>query len=205
MREHGIATDGKPSEHGLRGNVEQMFDENEDGQFIPRAVFVDTEDMPIEELMKTDLGQLIDLDQLIYGKESAAFFSRGKYTIGKAISDQALNTILKLVSKWINLEAILVFHSLSGGTGSGVFCQLVDLLLVHLPKVKIISITIMPSQDYSSLVIEPYNFIWGFYGLLEYSDISLWYDNQSCFKICENKLKIESPNLQDINELILYI
>ena len=62
----------------------------------------------------------------------------------------------------------------------------------------------MPSHYYSSLVVEPYNFICGFYGLLKYSDICLWYDNQSWYKICKNKLKIESPNLQDINELILY-
>ena len=141
MKEHGIRADGKPNKHGLRWNVDQLFDENEYGQFIQRAVFVDTEEMPIEELMKTDLGQLFDIDQLIYGKESAVFFPRGKYYNGKIISEWAISEILKLASKWVNLEVVIVFHSLSGGTGSGVFWELMDLLSVYFPKVKIISIT----------------------------------------------------------------
>ena len=48
MKEHAIGTDGKSTEDGLIGNVSSLFDENEKGQFIPRAVFVDTDSMAIE-------------------------------------------------------------------------------------------------------------------------------------------------------------
>ena len=83
MKEHAIGTDGKPTEDGLIGNVSSLFDENEKGQFIPRAVFVDTDSMAIEEVMKSDVGQLLEPEQFVYGKEAAILYSRGWKLIGK--------------------------------------------------------------------------------------------------------------------------
>ena len=62
--------------------------------------------------------------------------------------------------------------------------------------------SIMPSEDNSSLVIEPYNCILGFHSFLDSIDLSIWFDNQSLYKIWEDKLKIEQPSFFDINKLI---
>ena len=80
MKEHGIGMDGKIEEGNGRGDPYVMFDEDEEGLFVPRALFMDTDYMTIEELMKTYLGQLLKPEQLIYGKEVANnFFKRTLY------------------------------------------------------------------------------------------------------------------------------
>ena len=42
----------------------------------------------------------------------------------------------------------------------------------------------------------------GSFRIFELSDLIIWYDKQSLYKICESQLKIESPVFFDINELI---
>ena len=86
MAEHGVGYDG----HLLnaKGNPHVMFEEDDDGLFIPRAVFIDTDDIAIEEAMKSDLGQLMKPDQFVYGKEPAINYSRGHFTIGREIVDR---------------------------------------------------------------------------------------------------------------------
>ena len=200
MAEHGVGYDGHLQYP--KGNPHVMFDEDENGLFIPRAVFIDTDDIAIEEAMKSDLGQLMKPDQFVYGKEPANNFSRGHYTTGREIIDRWLDATMKFVKKCTNIDSILLFHSMSGGTGTGVGSLLFERLNVVIPKVVKVSINVLPSEDNSSLIIEPYNFTLGFHGFLEHIDYSLWYDNQSLYKIWENKLKIEAPTFSDINKLI---
>ena len=100
MKEHYIGSDGRPTKDGPRGNVDSMFDMNEKEQFIPRAVFIDTDSMAIEEAMKTDVGQLWESNQFVYGKEAAIYHSRGQYTIGRNIIDKWIESTLIQASKW---------------------------------------------------------------------------------------------------------
>ena len=62
---------------------------------------------------------------------------------------------------------------MSGGTGTGVGSLLFERLNVDIPKVVKVSINVLPSEDNSSLIIEPYNFTLGFHGFLEHIDYSL--------------------------------
>ena len=202
MKEHAIGTDGRPIEDKPRGNVSSLFDENEKGQFIPRAIFVDTDSMVIEEAMKTDVGQLLESDQFIYGKEPAITYWRGRFTVGNEITQILIDNILKIIEKCANFESVLIFHSISGGSGSGLFWNIVETLTYKLPKLITISFTIMPSNDYSSDIIEPYNFIFSTYWFVQFWTLNIWYDNQTLYKIWESQLKIEAPNFYDINELI---
>ena len=62
---------------------------------------------------------------------------------------------------------------MSGGTGTGAGSLLFRRLNVAIPKVVKVSINVLPSEDNSSLVIEPYNFTLGFHEYLEDIDYSL--------------------------------
>ena len=91
---------------------------------------------------------------------------------------------------------------MSGGTGTGVGSLISYNLGLDYGKIPKILISIMPSEDNSSLVIEPYNFMLGFHCFLDSIDLSIWFDNQSLYQIWEDKLKIEQPSFFDINKLI---
>ena len=113
-----------------------------------------------------------------------------------------MNSVQYLISKCTNLDWVLVFNSMSGGTGTGVGSLFWESLCSMDSKMIRASVSIMPSENNSSLTIEPYNFTFGLHSLLEHTDYNLLFDNQSLYKICENKLKIESPSFYDINKLI---
>lgn len=55
------------------------------------------------------------------GKEDASNnFCRGHYTISRSdMIDNSIDRIRKLVEKCQNLEGILIYHAIGGGTGSG--------------------------------------------------------------------------------------
>ena len=86
-----------------------------------------------------------------------------------------------------------MFHSSYGGTGSGVF-DLITTDFINEKGLKFISITVMPSKDYSTLTVEPYNIVLWFNSLSENWNLSLWYDNKFLYRVCENQLKIEFPS-----------
>jgi tubulin alpha len=57
---------------------------------------------------------------LITGKEDAANnYARGHYTVGKEMVDICLERIRKLADNCSGLQGFFIFHSVGGGTGSG--------------------------------------------------------------------------------------
>ena len=48
-------------------------------------------------------------------------------------------------------------------------------------------------------VVEPYNNVLCSHCLLEHNDMTVFVDNEQLYKICEDKLGIETPNYKDVN------
>ena len=155
-----------------------------------RALFVDIDSIAIEEAMKTDVGQLWESIQLVYGNESSIYHSRGVHTKGQNIIDKWIESTLVQAAKWKVIEALLIFHSLSGGTGSGIFFLYVESMYNRLSKSYTVSVSLIPSKVYSSEVIEPYNFILSIHSIIEHWYLNLFFKNQSLFRIWEELIKI---------------
>ena len=54
-----------------------FFNENKSGAFKPRGVFVDTEPLACESVLKGKYGNLYNHDQFVMGKEEACYYTRG--------------------------------------------------------------------------------------------------------------------------------
>ena len=67
------------------------------------------------------------------------------------------------------------------------------------------SCSIFPSPIVSSTVTQPYNAIFSLDTLKKYADACLVLDNDALFDIAKKRLKMESPNLKDLNFLITEI
>lgn len=81
---------------------------------------IDLEPIVIDEIRTGTYRQMFHPEYLISGKEDAANnFGRGKYTVGRDISDLCLDKIRKLADQCTNLQGFMIFHSVGGGTGSG--------------------------------------------------------------------------------------
>ena len=80
--------------------------------------------------------------------------------------------LLNANSSLCSLQGFLVFHSVGGGTGSGLGSLLLERLSVDYGKKSKLGFTVLPAPQVSTAVVEPYNTILSTHSLLEHMDVS---------------------------------
>jgi len=70
-----------------------------------------------------------------------------------------------------------VYHSFSGGTGSGLTALLLERLTIDYKRKTKIEFAVYPSEQLSSVVVEPYNSVFCTHTMLENSDVAFMVDN----------------------------
>lgn len=114
---------------------------------MPRSIQIDLEPTVIDEVRKGTYKQLFHPENLISGKEDAAdCFSRATCVLGPEVIDLLLDRIRKMADQCNGLQGFIVFHSFSGGTGSGLSSLLLKRLKVDYPKKTKIGFAIYPSM-----------------------------------------------------------
>mmetsp|Transcript_9731 Transcript_9731/g.19844 ORF Transcript_9731/g.19844 Transcript_9731/m.19844 type:complete len:444 (-) Transcript_9731:48-1379(-) len=207
--EHGIAPDGtiaKGDRMRDDATFSTFFSETGSGKYVPRAVFVDLEPTVIDEVRNGAYRGLYHPEQLISGKEDAANnFARGHYTVGKEVLEHSLDRIRKIADNCSGLQGFLIFHSVGGGTGSGLGSLLLERLSVDYGKKSKLGFTVYPSPQVSTAVVEPYNSVLSTHALLEHTDVAILLDNEAIYDICRRSLGIERPTYTNLNRLIAQV
>ena len=70
-----------------------------------------------------------------------------------------------------------MFHSFSGGTGSGLTANLLERMTNDYPKKTKIEFAIYPSPLLTSVVVEPYNSVHCMSAMVDHSDVAFMVDN----------------------------
>jgi len=208
--EHGIQPNGQmPSDKTVGRSDDScntFFEETGAGKHVPRSVFVDLEPTVIDEVRTGTYRQLFHPDGLISGKEDAANnFARGHYTIGKEIVDLVLDRVRRLADNCTGLQGFMMFHSVGGGTGSGLGSLLLERLSVDYGKKSKLGFTVYPSPQISTSAVEPYNSVLSTHALLEHTDLVVMLDNEAIYDICRRQLNIEMPSYSNLNRLIAQV
>ena len=99
----------------------------------------------------------------------------------------------------------MVFHSVGGGTGSGLGSLLLERLSVDYGKKSKLGFTVLPAPQVSTAVVEPYNTVLSTHTLLEHMDVSFTVDNEALYDICRRNLDIERPTYTNLNRLIAQV
>ncbi|KAM3147321.1 hypothetical protein pb186bvf_000572 [Paramecium bursaria] len=181
-----------------------IFHETSNSKYVPRAVFIDTEDIVVVETKKGIRKNLYAKQQFLNGKESANYHTRGHYTTGREIIDLALQIIRHQVEQCDKLDGFIFTKSINGGTGSGFGSLLTERLSVDYGKTIKSSITVMPSPNICTEVTEPYNATLSIHSQLEHEDLSICVDNERLYRQCD-ELDIELPNYQNLNQILSQI
>lgn len=83
----------------------------------------------VDEIRNNQYKELFRPSSLISGKEDAANnFGRGYYTIGKEMEVTILDSIRKQAEMCTSFAGFFLFHSMGGGTGSGLTTLLMQKL-----------------------------------------------------------------------------
>ncbi|KAK7246305.1 hypothetical protein RIF29_41169 [Crotalaria pallida] len=92
------------------------------------------------------------------------------------------------------LIAILVCHSLGGGTGSGMGTLLISKIREEYHVRMMLTFFVFPSPKVSDTVVEPYNATLSVHQLVENADECMVLDNEALYDICFRTLKLTTPS-----------
>ncbi|ETO28571.1 hypothetical protein RFI_08559 [Reticulomyxa filosa] len=102
--------------------------------------------------------------------------------------------------------AFSVGHSLSGGTGSGLGTLILTRLCDEFPDILRVSSSIFPSPGMAGdQNLAPFNSLCAFNMLAEFCDQVYLYDNSALNRCLSRYLKMEKPQLKDLNRLFAYV
>jgi tubulin epsilon len=104
-------------------------------------------------------------------------FACGFFHYGEELRETFMELLQRQLESCDSLQGLCVFHSLGGGTGSGLGTKLLVNMADALPKKLRLTASVLPSQTSQDVVTSPYNVILSLAQLTEYADIVLPIDN----------------------------
>jgi tubulin beta len=169
----------------------------------PRAVLVDLEPGTLDVIKAGALKDLFDPATMKFGSNGAGNnWAKGHYTEGAEIVEEVIDIIRKEVEKADCAQGFQLFHSLGGGTGSGMGTLLLLKIRDAYPDKITCTYSVFPSPKVSDTVVEPYNAVLSSHQLLENSDETFMIDNEALYNIMHNVMKKKTVEYSVLNALI---
>ncbi|KAG9085754.1 alpha-tubulin [Ceratobasidium sp. 370] len=103
------------------------------------------------------------------------------------------------------IMGFFVFHSFSGGTGTGFGALLLERLSTDYGKKAKLKFSVYPMPKLSSSVVKPYNSVLTTHTTLEHSDCSFVVDNGAIYDIHKKNPSVTSPGFTNLNRLIAQV
>ncbi|BET01462.1 Hypothetical protein NTJ_14273 [Nesidiocoris tenuis] len=204
--EHGVMPNGIHAAGGGGRGITTMFCPISNGQMVPRAVFVDLEPTPIDEIRTGAYRRLFNSEYMLTGKEDAASnFARGYYSVGNELSQICLDRIRRAAEACERPQGFFFFRSFGGGTGSGFQANVLDKMRRDYGKISILEFGVYPSPRVSCLIVEPYNAVLTTHSTLNNMDVSFLFDNEALYDICARNLDVNSPTYTNLNRLMAQV
>ncbi|KAI5172566.1 tubulin gamma [Nematocida sp. LUAm3] len=200
--EHGISASGEVKERkGDRKDI--FFYESSDGRYFPRSVLVDLEPRVISSISQSRPG--------IFNRESIWVSSEGGgagnlwssgYQQGKNNSESIMEILQRETENSDNTDGFILFHSVGGGTGSGLGSFLLERIRETWPKKTIQTVSVFPNnEEVSDAVVQPYNTILTMKRLRECADGVIAMDNGGLARVSGDPLQGISSNFAHTNRL----
>jgi len=172
-------------------------------KWVPRAVLVDLEPGTMDVIKAQPLGPAFKPDNLCFGNNGAGNnWAKGHYTEGAELVESVLDRVRLEIEQCDAPQGFQIFHSLGGGTGSGMGTLLLLKIRDAYPDRITCTYSVYPSPKVSDTVVEPYNAVLSSHQLLENSDETFIIDNEALYNINYNILKNNQPTYEELNSLI---
>jgi len=172
-------------------------------KWVPRAVLVDLEPGTMDVIKASDIGGLFKNDNSVFGSNGAGNnWAKGHYTEGAEQVEAVLDRVRVEMEACEAAQGFQLFHSLGGGTGSGMGTLLLLKIRDAYPDKITSTYSVYPSPKVSDTVVEPYNAVLSSHQLLENSDETFVIDNEALYNINHNILKNDQPTYSELNGLV---
>jgi len=183
----------------FRGTTKEKIE----AKWVPRAVLVDLEPGTMDVIKASAIGPLFKSDNMCFGNNGAGNnWAKGHYTEGAELVEEVLDKIRQEIEQCDAPQGFQLFHSLGGGTGSGMGTLLLLKIRDGYPDRITSTYSVYPSPKVSDTVVEPYNAVLSSHQLLENSDETFVIDNEALYNINHNILKNDQPTYSELNGLV---
>lgn len=121
------------------------------------------------------------------------------------LQDEIFDIINREAEGSDGLEGFVLCHSIAGGTGSGMGSFVLEKLHDRFPKTLTQTYSVFPNQaedSASDVVVQPYNSILTLRRLAENADCVVVLDNTALTRIATERLRVETPTLTEINNMV---
>lgn len=177
---------------------------------VPRALLIDLEPRVVNKL--THQGAYRDL----FNEENVFIAQDGggagnNWASGFRQGEQHHERVLDMIDRESDnsdsLEGFVMCHSIAGGTGSGMGSYLLEALNDHFPKKLVQTYSVFPNwnDNQSDVVVQPYNSVLTLKRLTLNADAVVVLDNTALNRIAVDRLKIETPTVEQMNSLVATI
>ncbi|KAL0245295.1 hypothetical protein GEMRC1_009374 [Eukaryota sp. GEM-RC1] len=211
--EHGITPDGLTSnqtaEHSNAGDRKDVFFyQADDDHYIPRALLLDLEPRVIHNIQNSDWGSFYNPENIFCSADGGGAgnnWAQG-FEQAEGLSEEVLDIIDREAENSDSLEGFKLFHSIAGGTGSGMGSYILEGLADRYPKNLVSTYSVFPNLESSvggsDVVVQPYNSILTLKRLIQNSDFSVILDNTALNRIAVERLKIHNPGITETNSIV---
>jgi len=200
LYEEGLTQDGSPLDRtNDTWNHNTFFDETSTLTYTPRALFIDAEDQVVADTIQNgSLKKLISDDNIVTHNQSASgVYSRAKFYTSKAISQNVMHALRRVIERTECLDSIYNYSSICGGTGSGLMTYVNNLIRDVVPKVHNYHHAVFPSQTLDTGTLAPYNAILYLAESRTNVHLRCVYNNEAMYNLLE-------PIMPDRNKCVHY-
>jgi tubulin beta len=203
--EHGVTStgsfEGESDIQAERLNV--YFNEGRGGRYTPRTVLVDLEPGTLDSVRSSQIGQLFNPEQFIFGScGTGNNWAKGHYTEGAEVIDSVMDVIRKQAEGCDRLQGFSTSHALGGGTGSGLGSLILTKVKEEYADRISSTFPVFPSRKVSDIVVEPYNVTLAMQALIESVELCIPLDNEGLYDLCIRNLGLTNPAYGDLNHLV---
>lgn len=182
-----------------------FFYQSDDTRYIPRAILIDLEPRVVNSILTSQYSKIFNPENIYispHGGGAGNNWAAG-YHAGEKIADDLMDMLDREADGSDSLEGFMLLHSIAGGTGSGLGSYLLEHINDRFPKKLIQTYSVFPdSQQGSDVVVQPYNAVLTLKRLALYVDSVIVLDNGALTRIAADTLKVQSPTLDQTNQLV---
>lgn len=209
--EHGISPDGTLENFSVPGanRKDVFFYQSDDTRYVPRSVMIDLEPRVIHSIQSGTYGSIYNPENMYVSQNGGGAGNNwaAGYHAGEKVMEEILDMLDREADGSDSLEGFMLFHSIAGGTGSGLGSVLLERVNDHFPGKLIQTFSVFPNvaNNVSDVVVQPYNSILTMKRLQLYADACVVLDNGALMRIAADTLNVQSPTLEQTNQLVATI
>lgn len=153
-------------------------------QLRARAVLIDMEEGVLNNLLRSNLGELFLSTELIGDVSGAGNnWATGFHFYGERHKDRIVEAVRREAEMCDCLQSFFILHSMGGGTGSGLGTRTLALLAEHFPEVYRFVVPVYPSND-DDVITSPYNTVLAMNQITEHANCVVPVENQALSRLC---------------------